>query len=84
MGPITTIVVKDPEVLAQLAAAEGPILFNGPNGECIRWAESVPPGKLPLSIRPPISDEEYEELRKQPDGLPLTEVWKRIHERYGP
>ena len=28
-------------------------------------------------------DEEFEEARKQPDGSPLSDVWKRIHERFG-
>ena len=83
MSPVTTVVVTDPELLAKLAAAEGPILFQGPNGECVRWAEPVPRDKLPPSLRPPISDEEFEKLRKSPDGLPLAEVWKRIRERHG-
>jgi len=84
MNPVTTIVISDPEQLAKLTAAEGVIVFRGPNGEYIRIAEPVSRDKLPPSLRPPISDEEYEKLRQQPDGLPLAEVWKRIHERYGP
>ena len=76
---VTNIVVKDPEMLAQLAAANGPILFRGPNGECIRWAQSVPAGQMPANLRPPISEEEYEELRQQPDsGIPLAEFWKQV------
>lgn len=83
MNPVPTIVISDPEVLARLAAAEGPIILRGPKGECLRMAELVPPGKLPAGFKSPISDEEFEEARKQPDGLPLSEVWKKIHERYG-
>jgi hypothetical protein len=43
----------------------------------------VRPGDSRPRVKSPISDEEFEEARKQPDGLPLSEVWKRIHERYG-
>lgn len=80
---VTTITITDPELLAKLAAADGPIVFRGPNGEYVRMADPVSPDQLAARLRPPISDEEFEKLRQQPDGLPLAEVWKRIHERYG-
>ena len=51
MSPVTTVVIQDPELLAKLAAADGLILFQGPNGESVRWAESVPRDKLPPGIR---------------------------------
>jgi hypothetical protein len=81
---VTTIIISDPEMLAKLAAADGQIVFRNPTGETVKTAEVVPYGKLPPGVKSPISDEEFEEARKQPDGLPLSEVWKRIHERYGP
>ena len=80
----TTIAINDPELLAKLAAAEGQIVFRGPGGDAVKTVHVVPYGKLPPGAKLPISDEEFEEARKQPDGLPLSEVWKRIHERYGP
>jgi hypothetical protein len=80
---VVTITITDPEMLAKLAAAEGPILFRGPDGACVRWAEAMPQGQLPAGVRPPISPEAFEKLREQPDGRPLAEVWKRIHERHG-
>lgn len=79
----TTITITDPELLAKLAAAEGQIVFRGPAGEHIKTAETVPYGALPAGVKSPVSDEEFEKARQQPDGSPLTEVWKRIHERYG-
>ena len=62
---ITNIVVNDPDVLSQLAGAEGVIVFRGPNGQCVRMAESVPLGKLPAGIVSPVSDEEFEEDTKR-------------------
>ncbi len=78
MSPVTTIVVTDPELLAKLATAEGPIVFRGPNGEYVRVAEPVSRDRLPAVLRPPISDEEFEKLRKSPDGIPLAEFWKKV------
>jgi hypothetical protein len=79
----TTITITDPELLAKLAAAEGQIIFRSPSGEAVKTVETVARGVPPPGVKSPISDAEFEEARKQPDGLPLTEVWKRIHERYG-
>jgi hypothetical protein len=79
----TTITITDPELLAKLAAAEGQIVFRGPGGEHVKTAETIPYGSLPPGVKSPISDEEFEKARQQPDGSPLAEVWKRIHERYG-
>ena len=83
MTATTTVVISDPELLAKLASSDGVIVFRGPDGHTVRMAEPVPHGQLPHGIKSPISDAEFQEARKQPDGSPLTEVWKRIHERYG-
>ncbi len=84
MISVTKIVIIDPELRAKLAAAEGQIIFEGPTGDPVKTVETVSFGKLPPGVKSPFTDEEIEEARKQPDGLPLSEVWKRIHERYGP
>jgi hypothetical protein len=83
MSPVTTIVISDPELIAKLTAADGQIIFQGSTGETVKIVETVPFGKLPPGVKSPFTDEEIEEARKQPDGLPLSEVWRRIHERYG-
>ena len=80
---ITTIVITDPELLSKLAGADGQLVFRGPTGETVRTAEIVANGTPPPGVTSPITDAEFEEARKQPDGLPLAEVWKRIHERHG-
>ena len=75
----TTIIIADPAVLAQLTTASGPVVFRGPNGEHVRFAELVPPGRLPAGFKSPISDEEFEEARKSPDsGIALDEFWKQV------
>jgi hypothetical protein len=83
MNPVPTIVISDPEVLARLAAAEGPIILRGPKGECLRMAELVPPGKLPAGFKSPISDEEFEEARKQTGGRPLADILRDLKRKYG-
>ncbi|MGL6097746.1 MAG: hypothetical protein ACRC7O_18345 [Fimbriiglobus sp.] len=76
---VTTIVITDPQLLAQLAAAHGPIHFRGPSGELVKSVSAVPYGKLPPGITSPFTDAEIEAARKEPStGLPLAEVWKRI------
>ena len=80
---VVTITITDPELLARLAATDGPIAFCGPDGKHVRFAEPAPRGSVPDGFRPPITDEELEKRRRQPGGRPLAEVWKRIHERYG-
>ncbi len=83
MTPATTVVISDPELLAKLASSDGVIVFRGPDGKCVRMAEPVPQGQLPNGIKSPISDEEFEKARQQKGGVPLAEVWKRLHERHG-
>ena len=80
MSPVTTIVVSDPELFAKLASAEGQIIFRSPTGEPVKTLETVVFGKRPPGVKSPFTDDEIEEARKEPAGLPLSEVWKRIHE----
>jgi hypothetical protein len=84
MISVTKIVITDPDLRAKLAAAQGQIIFEGPSGKPVKTVETVAFGKLPPGIKSPFADAEIEEARKEPDGLPLTEVWKRINERHGP
>ena len=83
MSAVTTVVVTDPELLKKLAATDGPIVFRGPNGEYVRFAEPVPVGTLPASLRPPISDEDYEKLRQQTGGRPLADILRDLRQKYG-
>jgi hypothetical protein len=79
MSPVTVIDISDPAVLARLAAADGPVIFRGPDGRCVRMAELVPPGQLPAGVRSPISDEEFEQRRRLPNsGVTLTEFWEQV------
>ena len=76
---VTTIVITDPDLLANLATADGQIVFRAPSGDTVKTAEVVANGTLPPGVKSPISDEEFEEARKSPDsGIPLDEFWKRV------
>ena len=77
------ITITDPDLIAKLAAANGQIVFRGPTGDPVKTVQTVGRMVPPPGVKSPISDEEFEEARKQPGGSPLSEVWKRIHERYG-
>ena len=74
---VTTIVITDPELLAKLAAADGPIVFRGPSGDAVQTAVTVPFGKLPPGMKSPISDEEFEEARKAPSSSWMSRATRR-------
>ncbi len=63
MSPTTTVVIPDPELPAKLASSDGLIVFRGPDGHTVRFAELVPLGQLPVGINSPFSDAEIEEAR---------------------
>ncbi len=74
----TTITITDPELLAKLAAAEGRIVFRSPAGEAVKTVATLPRFAPPPGVKSPISDEEFEEARKQTGGKPLAEILKRL------
>ncbi len=75
----TTITITDPELLAQLAAADGQIVFRGPAGEAVKTVATIPRGALPPGVRSPVSDAEFEEARKSPNsGITLAEFWEKV------
>jgi hypothetical protein len=76
---MTTITITDPNLLAQLAAAEGQIVFQGPSGDAVKTVETVPIGALPHGARSPFTDEEIEAARNEPDSeVTLAEFWKKV------
>jgi hypothetical protein len=79
---VTTITVADPELLAKLAAADGQIIFRSPTGDTVKTAEVVANG-TPPRVKSPISDEEFEEARKQTGGRSLTEILRDLEQKYG-
>lgn len=74
-----SIMITDPALLAQLNAAKGAIEVCGPDGRVLRTFIQEGYGKMPPGVKSPVSDEEFEEARKQPDsGITLQEFWQRI------
>lgn len=75
----TTITITDPDLLAQLSAAEGQIVFRGPTGVEVKTVATVSDGALPPGVRSPFTDEEIEAARGEPDSdVTLTEFWKKV------
>jgi hypothetical protein len=75
----TTITITDPALLAQLAAAEGQIVFRGPTGEAVKTVATVREGSLPAGVKSPFTDEQIEEARKSPNsGITLAEFWEKV------
>ena len=74
-----SITITDPALLAQLTAAPGFIEVRAPDGRVIGTFFLEGYGKPPPGVKSPISDEEFEEARKEPSSpLSLTDLWKRL------
>jgi len=74
-----SITITDPTLLAQLTAAPGFVEFRDPDGRVIGTFFLEGYGKPPPGVKSPISDEEFEDARKEPSSpLSLTEFWKRL------
>lgn len=75
----TTITITDPELLAKIASAEGQIVFRGPTGDTVKTVATVTNGTPPVSIKGPLTDEQFEEARKSPNsGITLAEFWEKV------
>lgn len=81
---MSSITITDPALLAQFAAAAGVVEIKGPDGRVFGTYVNDGYGKLPPGVNSPMSDEEFEEARKQPStGLTLDQIWERIYQRHG-
>ncbi len=79
---MSSIIISDPQLLAQLASVTGNIELRDAAGTLVGQFSQRNPGALPPGVKSPISDDELMELRKQRSGKPLTEILKRIEGRY--
>ena len=80
---MTSITITDPALLAQIAAA-GTVEVKDPDGRVVATLLREGYGRLPPGVKSPVSDEEFEAARKEPDsGLTLDQIWERIHRRHG-
>jgi hypothetical protein len=73
-----SITITDPTLLAQLAAAPGFVELRTPDGRVIGTFFLDGYGVPPPGVKSPVSDEEFEEARKQTGGKPLVEILKRL------
>jgi hypothetical protein len=76
---MTSITINDPALLAQFTAAPGFVEIRNPDGELIGTFFLDGYGVPPHGVKSPISDEEFEEARKEPSSpLSLADFWKRL------
>jgi hypothetical protein len=68
------ITITDPQLLAQLAAAEGVVELADPTGRVVARTINDWPGKLPPGVVIPWTEEEMAEMRKQRSGRPLKDI----------
>jgi hypothetical protein len=76
-----SITITDPALLAQFAAASGAVELRDPSGQVI--GTLVRPGERNPRVKSPISDEEFEEARKQTGGRPLADILRDLEEKHG-
>lgn len=74
------IVITDSSLVEQLNQASGALEVRDAKGNSL-GTFAPPSGKLPAGIRSPHSDEEVEELRKQPDGRLLADILRDLEKR---
>ncbi len=75
-----SIVITDKNLLEQLARTSGTVEVRDANGNFL-GTFAPPYGKLPPGVKSPHTDEEIEELRKQPDGRPLADILRDLESR---
>lgn len=74
-----SITITDPALLAQFAAAPGVVQIRHPDGRVLGTFFVPGYGMPPPGVKSPISDEEFEEARKEPSSpVSLTELFKRL------
>ena len=74
------IVVTDQTLLQELRQASGTVEVRDANGDFI--GTFAPPSRtLPRGIRSPITDDEIERRRREPDGRPLADIVRDLERR---
>jgi hypothetical protein len=76
-----TITITDPQLLAQLAAAEGVVELIDPTGRVVARTINDWPGKLPPDVVIPWTEEEMQERSKQRTGRPLKDILRDLEGR---
>jgi hypothetical protein len=75
-----SITITDPALLAQLAAATGPVEVRDPAGNLIGRFETTWDGKLPPGVKSPFTEEEMKERRKIRTGRPLADILRDLRQ----
>jgi hypothetical protein len=79
-----SITIHDPALLEQLTSITGQVELRDPSGQLVGTLFREVYGVPPPGVRSPVSDEEFEELRKDPSpGRSLSEILRDLREKYG-
>lgn len=73
-----SIVITDPELLAQLRQAVSGVELTDPDGRVLGKLTVEVLGKLPPGVKSPFTEEEMEERRKQRTGRPLKDILRDL------
>jgi hypothetical protein len=76
-----TITITDPQLLAQLAAAQGVVERVDPTGRVVARTINDWPGKLPPGVVVPWTEDEMAEMQKQRSGRPLADIIRDLEAR---
>lgn len=80
---VTTITITDPQLLAQLAAADGPIVFRGPTGDTVKTLAPVSLGAPPAGFQPAIGEEELARRRLESTGRGAADILNDLRAKHG-
>jgi hypothetical protein len=78
-----SITITDPALLAQLTQAGSLVDIRDPSGNIIGRFIQENGRPLPPGVKSPITDEEFEEARKQTGGRPLADIIRDLERKYG-
>lgn len=76
-----SIVITDPNLLAQLRQAADLVELKDPEGNVLGRFSAEGLGKLPPGVKSPFTREEMAERRKIRSGRPLTDIIRDLESR---
>ena len=78
---MSVITITDPILLAKIAETKDYLELRDPAGFCIGRVEREWLGKLPPGMKSPLTDEEFESRRNDPDAGTLSEILAELDRR---
>jgi len=83
VSTMQTYTVNDPNLLEAIAKSKDGLELRDPTGSYLGRVEKEWLGKLPPGFKSPLTDEEFEERKKDPDdGRTLLEILADLEHRF--